>query len=312
MKKCLLWILLFSGLLQLGCTSQLPIQTTLPAEVPIAHDQWKVVAINRYNPEFQPFEQEEMEEVYAEGAREAFYGALDAIWEDSTFVLVYSDSLNFRMQEKGDSLSSEQLREIYQEYPYHLLLSLDHFELGMDEERVMVENSDGSVSTVADYYLLVRSSWTLYDSTGNVLDKTSIIEEEPYQSRPVFFGFLAIGPSLAKATPVINRMAWFTGYDYWSRLYPQPTTFIRPYYSWGKLRNAAAAMSEEEWGTAISLLEPLAGGEKKIAAKAAYNLAVVYEALGMIENAKYWASVANSKNNPFAAYLLPELEKYGE
>lgn len=312
MKKCLLLIFLFSGILQFSCTSNLQIQTTLPAEVPIAFDQWKVVAINRYNPALQPLEQEKMADVYADGAQEAFYGAQDAILEDSTYLLVHSDSVTFRMRTPEDSVYSEQLSQIYQKYPHHLLLTLDDFEAEMEEEVVMTENSDGSTVTTAYYFLVVRSSWTLFDSTGTVLDKITLMQEEPYKSRPVLLGLLAIGPSFSKAAPAINRLAWLTGYDYWSRLSPQPITFIRPYYSFGKLRDAAAAMTTEDWATAISLLEPLAEGNNKVAAKAAYNLAVVYEAMGRIDKAKNWASAASLKDNPLAIDLLSELEKYGQ
>ena len=312
MKKCLLIIFLFSALLQFSCTSQLQIQTILPAEVPIAYDQWKVVAVNRYNAALQPIEQEKVADVYADGAQEAFYGALDAILEDSTYFLVHSDSATYKMGTAKDSVFSDRLSQIYQKHPHHLLLSLDDFEVDMAEERVMAENGDGSTVTTAYYFLVVRSSWTLFDSTGTVLDKTTLVQEEPYKSRPVFFGVLAIGPSFQKAAPAINRLAWLTGYDYWSRLSPQPTTFIRPYYSFGKFRKAAAAITTKDWGTAISLLEPLTEGKEKVAAKAAYNLAVVYEAMGRIDKAKYWASAASLKNNPLAIYLLPELDKYGQ
>ena len=312
MKKYLLWLFLFCGYLQLSCTSELHINTTIPAEVPVATDQWKVVAINRYNPDFLPEDQEKIAELYANGAQEAFYGAIDAILEDSTYYLVHADSLNLRMQAPGDTLGPRQLREIYQKYPHHLLLSLDNFDISMEEDRVMIENSDGSSSTTANYFLVTRSSWTLFDSTGTVLDKVTLMQEEPYKSRPVFFGILAIGPSLNKATPVINRLAWLTGYDYWRRLSPQPTTFVRPYYTMGKLKEASAAMAVKDWKTAITLLEPIAEGKQQVASKAAYNLAVVYEAMGRIDTAKRWASFASLKRNKLAPFLLAELENYGQ
>lgn len=312
MKKFLLWIFLFYASLQFSCTSELYINTTLPARVPIAFDQWKVVAINRYNPALLPFDGERIMEVYADGAQEAFYGVQDAILDDSTYLLVHADSTNYRIQSLGEDLSREQIKQIYEEYPFHLLVSLDHFDVELDQETVRTDNSDGSVSQVAYFTLIVHSSWTLFDSTGAVLDKVTLMRDEAYQSRPVLFGILAIGPALSKAGPAINRLAWNTGYDYWTRLSPQPITFIRPYYSTGKFKDAAAAMAAEEWKTAISLLTPLTEGKKKDAAKAAFNLAVVYEAMGSIEQAIHWASEASLLNDPMASWLLVELEKYGQ
>ncbi|GAB3538970.1 hypothetical protein GCM10027443_34920 [Pontibacter brevis] len=70
-------------------------------------------------------------------------------------------------------------------------------------------------------------------------------------------------------------------------------------------------MATANWAVAIALLKPLTEHtKKKEAGKAAYNLAVVYEALGQIEEAKHCAQIVIERNNKCAMMLLPDLERY--
>ncbi|GAB3817088.1 DUF6340 family protein [Pontibacter rugosus] len=310
MSKRIIAFVLYCLLVQTACTSQLFIDSLKPAEVSITNEQWKVVVLNRYNPELLSFNKEKKIAVFAAGAQEAFYGAVDAIQQDETYELVYADTSNYRVTTTEEPLTANQVRELHARHPYHLLLSLDHFTTFLDQETERYEEENGDVSKTAHYTLIARSSWSLHDSTGAVLDKITLEQSKHYQSRPVFSGLLAIGPSMANAGPDVNDLAWLTGNDYWLRLSPQPRTFARSYYSSKKLQQAAYSMATKEWDKAISLLLPLAeGSHKKDAARAAYNLAVVYEAKGNIEEAKFWAKEAIKRNDKLAPMLLPELEQ---
>ncbi|MFD3000986.1 DUF6340 family protein [Pontibacter toksunensis] len=92
---------------------------------------------------------------------------------------------------------------------------------------------------------------------------------------------------------------------------PQQVSFVRPYYSDKAFAPAAYRMAAGNLPEAIALLKPLTEHKKrKEAAKAAYNMAIVYEAMGKIEDAKHWTNVALDKNNKLALLLLPELNTY--
>ncbi len=307
MKKGFYWFLfaLLTAVLQVSCTSVLVVENSKPAEVNIRPDQWKVVAVNNYSPDSLLSEDEL--KIYSSGAKEAFFGAVDAIIEDSTYSLIHSDSAFF-LNSGGGLLSQSQLREIYRQNEYHLLLSLDDFSVKMKKETESVTREDGSESFIIYYTLVANSSWTLYDSLGNKLDGAELSEEGLYKSRPLVLGLVTGAPAMKNAGDEIKDIAWFTGYDYWKRLWPQPVKYARPYYSSNKLRGAAAKMAEKEWQEAIALLEPLSYGNSKTAARACFNLAVIYEAMGNIEAAKFWASEAVLKNNSLAIKLLNELE----
>ncbi|RDV16629.1 tetratricopeptide repeat protein [Pontibacter diazotrophicus] len=307
------WCLcIFMALTQISCTSELLIERTLPAEVPVNNNQWKVVVMNRYNPELLPYKREKkIAVVYADGAMYALTGVLDAIDEDETYVLVATDTAGYTSVGNGSDLKPAQVQEIYHRHPHHLLLTLDNFDAYLEQEVVRETDEEGGVMKTAYYTMFVKSNWTLYDSTGTVLDSVTLSRDELYDTRAVISGLLALGPATDYTGPVVNDLAYQTGLDYWQRLAPQPVSIIRPYYSNNAFAPAAYQMAAGNWAEAIALLKPITEiQKKKEAARAAYNLAVVYEAMGRIEEAKYWANIASDKNNKLALMLLPDLDRY--
>lgn len=203
------------------------------------------------------------------------------------------------------------MQEIYRKYPHHLLLTLDHFDTYFEQEVERQEDEDGDISKTAHYTLVTKSGWALYDSTGTVLDRITLSQNEPYNSRGVISGLLAIGPAISKAGPVINSLASETGWRYWQRLAPQQVTYVRYYYSNKEFAPAASQMAATNWKEAITLLMPLTeNNRRKTAARAAYNLAVVYEAMGQMEEAKHWATIASQKKETLSLLLLSDLDRY--
>ena len=312
MQNIIKLLLCCAVLLLHSCTSVLFINTTLPPEVTVTQNQWKVVAINRFNPELLSFNREKKMDVFAIGASEAFFGATEAILQDPTFSLAATDTTGtYTAQAPGQRLTQEQVQSIYRQHPHHLILTLDNLDAFFEQETVREKDSDGTVTKTAHYTLHTRTNWTLYDSTGTVLDNFTLSRAELYNSRGVLSGLLAVGPSMTNASPVVNRLAWQTGQDYWRRLHPKQVNFERPYYSDKDFTPAAYSMAASKWNEAVTLLTPIAeSGSRKNAAKAAYNLAIVHEAKGDIAGAMHWAKQSAEKGNKLALLLLPELEKY--
>jgi TPR repeat protein len=303
--------LLYMLLTLFGCTSHLYFDRSLPAEVAVTDEQWKVVALNRYNPDLLPYKREKKVDVYHKGALAAFAGALDAIDADVTYQLVTVDSAAYASFGSQQDLTPAQVKAIYAEHPHHLLLSLDHFDAFFEQDVEQVEDGDGDILKIAHYTLVTKSSWTLYDSTGAVLDRVELSSDALYNSRNVISGLLAIGPAISNAGTVITPLAYDTGLDYWQRLSPQHISVVRAYYSSKNLQSAASSMAAADWDKAIAVLKPLAEGQsKKESARAAYNLAVIYEAKGDLPEARRWAKIASDKKDKLAMQLLPELEQY--
>jgi len=310
-KNPLFWLCL--ALAHTGCTSLLMIDKTKPAEVPVTDAQWKVVALNRFNPDELQFKREKKTAVYSDGAQHAFAGVLDAIDADRTYVLQFADTAAYTLSGSSEALTPAQVQEVYQAHPHHLLLTLNYFDAYMEPMVVDVEDEEGVVSKIADYSLFTKTTWTLYDSTGAVLDHEVLSRDELYTSRSVLNGLMAvlIKPAISNAGTSINALAAQTGIDYWQRLSPQPVTMARPYYAHKAFAPAAAQMAAGNWAAAITLLMPLAESDNnKEAGKAAYNLAVVCEAKGDLEAAKRWAKTAAGKKNKLALNLLSDLQNW--
>lgn len=288
------------------------IEASQPPEVAVADHEWKVMALNRYNPALLSFKQEKKTAVFAAGANQAFAGALETVYADDTYQLVAVDSSTFKAAVPGQQLSPEQVHALYQRQPFHLLLCLEHFTTYFEQETVREKDEDGSVSKMAHYTLVARADWALYDSTGAVLDQVSLFDQELYNSRPVLSGLLAIGPSIGNAGEEVNRLARQTGRAYWERLSPKPIRIMRAYYLGKTMQPAAACMAAGKWQDALALLHPITTSTSgKEAGKAAYNLAVVYEAMGNVAEARTWARAALDRGNKLARTLLADLDNYG-
>jgi len=305
--RCVLLSGLFAVQLT-GCTSLIRIEATQPPVVSVAHNQWKVLVVNRFDASLLPYKNDRKAEVFRDGAYQAAGGAMGAVYNDSTFVLVNQDSaVNYPAPPTAPQLTPEEIKQLYATYPTHLVLSLDNFDASMDKEVDSFQDEDGTRSKTAYYTLQVKTVWTLYDSTGTVLDRATIRQEEFYDQRAVISGLLAIGPAMAKAGPAVNRLAVETGYSYWDRLYPQKTLLVRELHTIAPFARPIQHLYAQEWQQAIQLLLPLAlDNGFKHSGKAAHNLAVAYEAVGNYEQATRWALEAISKGDKLASKLVEE------
>jgi hypothetical protein len=307
MRKLLRSVLLSSLLaFQLvGCTSLISIETTQPPAVSVAPSQWKVLVVNRYDAAAQASNKNEnVTAVLRDGAYQAAGGVMGAIYNDSTFVLVNPDQA-ISLPASTERLNGEEVGALFKQYGPHLILTLDKFKTGFGKVMDSYEDEDGFKTKIANYDLVVASTWSLYDSTGMLLDQATVEQQEFYDSRTVVSGLLAFGPAMGKAGPVVNRLAVETGYSYWDRFYPQPTLLVRQIHMASPLQGAHIMLLMGQFQQAITTLQPLAQDlSSKTGIKAAHNLAIAYEAAGDYEQATYWARQAESKGDKLATKLL--------
>ncbi|WP_242928404.1 DUF6340 family protein [Pontibacter vulgaris] len=290
-----------------SCTSQLIVETTKPPVVTVLPEQWKVVVLNNFDAKLLSTKKDSKVETYRQGALAAFDGVVNAVIDDSTFVLVHADSA-FRgsASTSWNVLNREQILQLYKAHPYHLLVVLDNFETFFEQE---IERSDEGNKT-AHYTLNTHTGWTLYDSTGIALDQVILTNNTLYNSRSVISGLLAVGPSLTNATPTIESLAYETGQSYWQRFYPQRTYYSRIVYAPQAFVDGVTYMHQQNWDKAIAVFKPFTSNKnRRLAGKAAYNLAIIYEALGNVTEAKKWADEAAERKNPMAPYLVQHLKQ---
>ncbi|HLG33518.1 MAG TPA: DUF6340 family protein [Bacteroidia bacterium] len=112
------------------------------------------------------------------------------------------------------------------------------------------------------------------------------------------------------ATLAVSRMA---GQDYAYKIAPMPVQLARQYYSKGKKTEQVAAGARRaevnDWKGALNTWESaLSSASAKDAARLCYNIAVAYEVLGDMENAKKYAArsyvdYGNKKGKTYSAML---------
>ncbi len=288
-----------------SCTSMIIVENVRPPVVQVQHDQWKVLVVNRYDAASQAAgKNENVRAVLQDGAYQAVGGAMGAVFNDSTFVLVNTDQA-INLPASSDQLSQQEVADLFKQYGPHLILTLDKFDARLGKEVSSYEDEDGFRSKTADYDLIVSSTFALYDSTGTMLDRATVREQEYYDSRAVVSGLLAIGPAMGKAGTVINRLAVETGYSYWDRFYPQPQMLVRQVHLTNALQPANLYLMMGQHQQAIETLLPMAQDpNNKRSAKAAHNLAVAYEVAGDFEQATHWAREAHGRGDKLALNLL--------
>jgi hypothetical protein len=292
-----IWVLLAMQLS--GCATIVTMESVRPPAVRVAPDQWKVLVVNRFDAAQTPNKNKQVIEVLRDGAYQAAGGAMGAIFNDSTFVLVNPD-VAVEMPSSSARLSQTEVRKLYTTYQPHLILALDKFEANFGRNVSTYEDEFGFQSRAANLDLIVASTWSLYDSTGAVVDRSIMQQEEFYEPRAA-----TLGPAMAKASPDINRLAVETGYRFWDRLYPQPTLLVRQLHQGKALNDAIFMLQTQQFQQAIDLLLPVAKDTSaRQSTKAAHNLAIAYEAAGNYEQAIYWARQAESRGDKLASNLL--------
>jgi tetratricopeptide (TPR) repeat protein len=189
---------------------------------------------------------------------------------------------------------------LYTTYQPHLILTLDKFEANFGRDAATYEDEYGFRSRTTNFDLIVASTWSLYDSTGAVVDRAIMQQEDFYDVRAV-----ALSAALTTAGPVINRLAVETGYRFWDRLYPQPILLVRQVHQGRALNDAVFMLQTQQFQQAINVLLPIAqDASARQSTKAAHNLAVAYEAAGNYEQAINWARQAESRGDRLAENLI--------
>jgi hypothetical protein len=284
-----------------GCATIVTMESVRPPAVRVAPDQWKVLVVNRFDAAQTQTKNKQVIDVLREGAYQAAGGAMGAIYNDSTFVLVNPDmAVELLSSPASTRLSQTEVRELYTTYQPHLILALDKFDASFGRDVSSYEDEFGFQSRTTNFDLIVASTWSLYDSTGAVVDHSIMQQEEFYDVRAV-----ATGAALPTAAPAINRLAVETGYRFWDRLYPQPVLLVRQLHQGRALNDAVFMLQTQQFQKAINVLLPIAqDASARQSTKAAHNLAVAYEAAGNYEQAIHWARQAEGRGDRLAVNLI--------
>jgi tetratricopeptide (TPR) repeat protein len=174
------------------------------------------------------------------------------------------------------------------------VLTLDDFNAGIVLDNVQYDGN----AQIAYYNTKAKVDFTLYESNGIYFKKLKGVAEEPQDNGNRGFS--------------INGAAREAALDALKDYLPYTITNHRPLYTGtDELESSVQQILKGKFDIAYKILNPLIDGKDlKLASKAAYNLAVVYEAQGDIDEALDLAKLSNKKQqNEYATVLIAELIK---
>lgn len=210
-------------------------------------------------------------------------------------VINLTDSAAFKV-------NTDSINTLASKYHAHYVLALKKITQNID--------MSGTDNSIAYYQANATASYVLYEDNGlysKKLNGNGGHSSEKYYAG--LFGSLIIHPShkweleeMKKAVADATQNALI---DY----LPYTITHTRPIHYDDLLGPAAQQIMAHNYDKANTLLLPLISHKnRKIASKAAYNLAIVYESVADINSAKAMANLSLQKfTNIFARQLLSDL-----
>lgn len=163
------------------------------------------------------------------------------------------------------------------------------------------------------YTTKLKTSLTLFESNGIYFKKLVGMAEVPQdESYAGGFSSLFNKPSYRSSVPALTAATRDATLDALKDYLPFSISNERPLYAdGGALESSVTQIKAGKFDQAFKILNPLIdGADAKLASKAAYNLAVVYEAQGDIEEALKTAKLSNEKHpNDYAKTIIVDLMK---
>lgn len=201
--------------------------------------------------------------------------------------------------------NNDSVKLIAEKYKANYVLVLKNFSAG-------IGISDINNYTTS-YNTNVGVNFLLYESNGVYYKKLNGAANDPKSDEP-YMGLLAsivLQPTVGRNKVAVNSSAEHAVQNALQDYFPYTITHNRPLYNDDFLMPAVKEILAQNLEKADSLLQPfLQDKDKQRASKAAYNLAVVYEAEGNIAAAidLVQQALALNNQNSFAAEIQGELQ----
>lgn len=214
-------------------------------------------------------------------------------------------------------LSWERVEQICKKYRVDALISLETFDSNIDiridkrmiKKKVKDKKTKEKIKIkvpryYAKLYIDVNSGWKIYEPRNK-----SVVDANVYRDRKVWN---TVGDTkkearrkLPQKREAINLAGHFSGIQYGARISPTWIDVSRTYYTKGcpEFKEAFRYIKTGNWEEAVSIWKTvLENPDKKIAGRAAFNIAVAAEVRGELQEAYRWAHRAYTRYGNKAAY----------
>ena len=172
------------------------------------------------------------------------------------------------------------------------------------EKDVQEKNADGTTRTVHKYYAeglaSVKLGYRMYDPKNMTITDQYLFNNSKKWN--------AAGNSIADAAAqlinrnsAVNTVSESAGREYGARITPLYTRVNRTFYKKGKneaIKTGTRMADVSDWENALNKWKEASNsGDAKTRGRATLNVAVAYEVLGDLDNAKLWAQKAYTEYN---------------
>jgi hypothetical protein len=318
MKKIipvLLIIVLFSS-----CkTQQLYLNVVEPAPVSLPQEIKTIGVINRSIPTDETKILDVLEKVLTlegvnldkDGAEQAIRGLSDELLNNNRFNEVKTlTDIDFRTPKLGIfpvPLSWEIVDKVCKETGTDALFALEYYDtdtrLNYSTRNVDIKTPLGitipGLEHLAEMETIVKTGWRIYDPARQVIaDEFNHLESVIFTGRGI--NPLVAAAALTRRKEAISEVSSKAGHGYGMRLLPFELRVMRDYYVKGtnnfKIARRKAQLGK--WDEAGQLWEKEINNPKmKIAGRACYNMAIINEINGDVDNALKWAQKAYEDYN---------------
>lgn len=282
----LICILLIAGLTSCNVLQYATVPVDYAPKMVFSTDTARILLVNKL-----AFDSTRMNKRKIQALKAAAYSAVAGVEKELKLlpgvkVLSLIDSASF-------NATKDSVKQLAAKYKTNYVLTLDDFNAGL-----VLDNVDyNGNAQVAYYSTKAKVELTLYESNGLYFKKLKGEATEPQDGR---FGYS------------IHNVARNAALDAIKDYLPYTITNYRPLYNQSDaLQASVREILAGRFDLAYKILNPLIdGSDRKLAGRAAYNLAVVYEAQGDIEEALELAKISNQKQqNDYATTLIAALIK---
>lgn len=287
------------GLAACSVNYEITVPVNYAPKLELGHNETKIVVVNRFTVDSVANKNKRKRAVLKGGAYSAIETVakqLDMLPRIQTTVL--ADSVNL-------IADTTPIKTLAEKYNANYVLTLDSLSADIPVELV---------DTMEVYTTVVNTRFTLYESNGKYF-KVLRGKAKDFHSESRYYGIIAallVHPTVKGNGAAISQSAGNAAIDAIKDYLPSTLTNQRQLYADNdSLKVAINHMTAKRYNEAFKILNPIIDGpDLKLASHAAYNLAVLYEAQGDIEEALKAAKLSNEKQqNVKATAIIPDLEK---
>jgi len=255
-----------------------------------------------------------------EAAPEAIRGLRDALVQTPRFTcaIVQEELLGTGGSYLPPLLSWDEVNRICAKDSADALITLELFDSDQAKEikegSRVIKNKEGKDETIPEFYgkltMTVTCGWRIYDpSTKTIVDEARNVDSKIFESKGASRRDADL--ALPNKRNAVDQTGYYSGNKYGIRISPSWITLYRQYYVKGtdNFVLAKRLVRSQNWDGAIETWrKELSNPNKKIAGRAAFNIALGCEVKGKLDDAIDWANKAyvefgDSRGNAYANQL---------